>query len=172
MIGVKRHQVLLAPHDDHWENEYQSARDEFRAIMGDNIVEVHHVGSTAIKGIVAKPIMDIAVVIKSEDLLNIAGMEAAGYEYCGDAGVPGRYFFVRRVNGDISTHHIHCYLKDNDNYNSVILFCKFLNDNPGYAKQYNDLKLELARKYPDDRKAYGAAKTAFIEEIVTIARNE
>ena len=169
MIGVKRNKVILVPHDDNWGNEYRLAKAELINIFGDNIVEIHHVGSTAIKGIVAKPILDIAVVIKDEALLNMAGMESAGYEYRGDAGVPGRFYFVRRVNGDISTHHIHCYLKDNDDYNSLVLFANYLNNHPEYAKQYNDLKIKLAREYPDDRGAYGEGKTAFIERIVALA---
>jgi len=60
----------------------------------------------------------------------------------------------------------------NDNYNSVILFCKFLNENPDYAKQYNDLKIELSKKYSDDRMAYGGAKTEFIKKIVKLAESK
>ena len=168
MIGVMRNKVSLVPHDEKWEDEYKLAASELTAIIGENLMEIHHVGSTAIKGIAAKPILDIAIAVKDAALLNIAGMEAAGYEYRGDAGVPGRHFFVRRVGGEISTHHIHCYLKGNDNYNSVILFRDFLNENPDYARRYNALKIELASKYADDRAAYGEAKTAFIEHIIAL----
>ena len=172
MLGVARNKVALAPHDDAWASEYRLAADQLMGIIGDNIIEIHHVGSTAIKGIAAKPILDIAIVIKNVEILNVSGMEAAGYEYRGDAGVPGRHFFVRRVNGEISTHHVHCYLEGNDNYESLVLFAGFLNANPEYARQYNDLKLELARQFPDDRGAYGEAKTAFIEKVAVLARAE
>ena len=127
MKGVKRNAISLAPHDDAWASEYASARHELMAILGNNLLEIHQVGSTAIKGIVAKPILDIAIVIQSNHRLNIPGMEAAGYEYCGDAAVPGRHFFARRADGDLSTHHVHCYLPGNDNYQSLILFCQYLN---------------------------------------------
>jgi GrpB-like predicted nucleotidyltransferase (UPF0157 family) len=100
----------------------------------DNLLEICHVGSIAIKNIVAKPILDVAIVIKNLADLNIDGMMAVGYDYCSDRELAGRYLFVRRVNGDISTHNIHCYLPGNENYASVILFRNFLNANPKHAK--------------------------------------
>ena len=172
MLGVKRNHVALIPFNIEWDAQYLITRNELLQIIGDNIIEVHHVGSTAIKGIVAKPILDVAVVIKNVELLNIHGMELAGYEYCGERGVAGRHLFVRRINGDISTHHIHCYLENNENYNQVILFCKFINEHPKYAKQYNDLKLELADKYPDDRVAYTDGKEKFISWIIQKTEKE
>ena len=104
MLGVERYKVTLVPHNNNWENEYQFAKNELITIMGDNIVNISHVGSTAIKG--------------------------------------------------------------------LLLFCRYMNQYPEHAKQYNDWKLELALKYPDDRAAYGAAKTAFIEHIVVLAKND
>jgi len=172
MLGVKRNGVTLAPFCNKWDAQYQITFNELQKILGDNIIEMHHVGSTAIKGIVAKPILDIAVAIKDEEQINIIGMESAGYEYCGDRGVPGRHLFVRRINGDVSTHHIHCYLKNNKDYKQVILFCKFLNKHPDYAMQYNDLKIELANKFPDDRVAYTSGKEAFIKCIIEVAEKQ
>jgi uncharacterized protein with HEPN domain len=61
-------------------------------------------------------------------------------------------------------------LKDNDGYGSTVLFCRYLNENPEYAKQYNDLKIELALKYPDDRLAYTEAKDDFIRNIIALAK--
>ena len=65
MIGVERYKVVLAPHDENWADEYKTTQNEIKSILGDNIIEIHHVGSTAIKGISAKPILDVAVVIKA-----------------------------------------------------------------------------------------------------------
>lgn len=172
MLGVKRNHVTLIPYNDEWDTQYQITRNELQNIIGDNITEIHHVGSTAIKGIAAKPIIDVAVVIKNAELLNVNGMESVGYEYCGERGVAGRHLFVRRVNGDISTHHVHCYLENNENYNQVILFCKFLNEHSDYAKQYNDLKIELASKYSDNRIAYTEKKEAFIMQIIEKAKKK
>ena len=172
MLGVERYRVALVPHDDNWSNEYELARDEMMNILGDNIIEINHVGSTAIKGIVAKPILDVAVVVKNIEALNISGMEEAGYEYAGLRQDTGKHLFVRRTDGDISTHHIACYMQNNEDYNSTVLFCKYLNAHPEYAKQYNDLKIELASKYPDDRLAYTEAKADFIENMINLAKAE
>ncbi|MCL2518665.1 MAG: GrpB family protein, partial [Oscillospiraceae bacterium] len=141
MLGVERYKVALIPHDDNWAHEYEITKTELLEILGDNIIEIRHVGSTAIKGIVAKPILDIAVVVKSIEAINFAGMETAGYEYVGNRFDTGKYLFVRRTNDNLSTHHIGCYLEDNEDYNSTVVFCKYLNEHPEYAKQYNDLKL-------------------------------
>lgn len=172
MLGVKRNHVTLTSFNDEWSAQYQITKNELLNILSDNVIEIHHVGSTAIKGIVAKPILDVAVVIKNEKSLNFDGMESADYEYCGECGVIGRHLFVRRVNGDISTHHIHCYLENNENYNQVILFCKFLNEHTEYAKQYSEMKIKLASNHSDDRVAYTDGKENFIIQIIKKAKNE
>jgi len=166
---VERDKVSLAPHNNDWAKEFQRTKDELLAVLGDDLVEVRHVGSTAVKGIVAKPILDAAIVIKSMQSHHVAGMEAAGYEFCGEQE-PGRYLFVKRRNGSISTHHIHCYLENQENFKSTVSFCEFLNEHPAYAKQYNDLKVELALKYPDNKGAYADGKAAFIEMVIDLAK--
>ena len=172
MLGVERYKVLLSSHDEDWIKQFQITKHELIQILGNNIIAVHHVGSTAIKGIVAKPILDVAVVVKNFQSLNIVGMEAAGYDYSGEREVPGRHLFVKRRDGNISTHHIHCYLENNENLKSVLLFCRYLNEYPEYAKRYNDLKIELAAKYPDDRNVYSEGKAEFINKIVDLAENK
>ena len=170
MIGVEKYKVAVVPHDEKWADEYEAARDEVSAILGGNVVEINHVGSTAVKGIYAKPILDVAVVVKSIGALNFSGMEAAGYEYLGERHDTGKYLFVRRLNGLISTHHTACYLENNDDYNSTLLFCRYLNEHPEYAQRYSDLKIELAEKYPDDRLIYTEAKSGFIRNIIALAK--
>ena len=173
MQGLERDKVSLAPHDTNWENEFQTTKDELNKILGDKIIAIHHFGSTAIKYIAAKPILDVAAVVKDIPQV-IEKMESAGYEYRGEQGVPGRYLFVMRRNINnisISTHHIHCYLSYCENLTNALLFCRLMNENPEYAKQYNDLKIELAAKFPDDRAAYGDGKQSFIVQAINMARS-
>ena len=172
MLGVKRNKVLLSPYDEDWINQYQSTKEELELILGDSILNIYHVGSTAIKNIVAKPILDVSVEIRCIKTLNITGMEIVGYEWCGEHGGPGHYLFVKRLDDDISTHHIHCYLPNHENLWATVLFCEYLNSHPEQAKLYNDLKEELAKKYPDDRNAYTEGKTVFINRIVDFAKEE
>ena len=80
--------------------------------------------------------------------------------------------FVKRRDGDISTHHIHCYLPNNENLRTIVLFCEYLNRHPEQAKLYNTLKEELARKYPDDRNTYTGEKADFINRTIGLAKEE
>ena len=172
MQGVERYKVSLASHDTSWENEFQATKDELIKILADNVIGIHHFGSTAIKHIVAKPILDVAAVVKDIPSV-IEKMESAGYEYRGEQGIPGRHYFVMRRNLNnitVTTHHIHCYLSYCENLTNALLFCRFMNENPEYAKQYNDLKIELAAKFPDDRVAYSDGKQNFIVQAIDTAR--
>ena len=173
MQGVERYKVSLASHDISWENEFQATKDELIKILVDNIIGIHHFGSTAIKHIAAKPILDVAAVVKDLPPV-IEKMESAGYEYRGEQGVPGRHLFVMRSNINnicVTTHHIHCYLSYSENLTNALLFCRLMNENPEYAKQYNALKIELAAKFPDDRVAYSDGKQSFIIQAINTARS-
>ncbi|MCL2400002.1 MAG: GrpB family protein [Defluviitaleaceae bacterium] len=171
MKGLQKNEVSLVPFDENWGCEFASAKDELIDILGDNVLEICHVGSTAIKGIFAKPIIDIHVVVKENKMLNVEGMQSAGYIFDGECDLFG-HMFHRKTSDGFVTHHVKCYLKEHGNHNNVLLFCKYLNENPDYAKQYNDLKCELALKYPCSREEYTNAKADFIENILELARTK
>lgn len=177
MIGVENGKVILVTHDEDWATEYQNTKNEVEKILSDNILNIYHIGSTAIKGITAKPILDIAITIKSIENLNIAGMESASYIYYGQANkfTTEDYRFVkwRDEHRNAATHHIHCYLEDsNETLKVNVLFCEYLKTHPKTAKQYDDLKLKLASTYSDDRISYTTGKTDFVNQIVLLAKNE
>ena len=133
------------------------------------MIDIQHIGSTAIRGIVAKPILDVAVVVHDLNAINLDGMKRYGYIHRGEAGVPGRSYFVKYRDGDISTHHIHCYESDNQNLLDSIIFRDYLIAHPDYAMQYNALKLRLAEQYAADRGKYTNEKTDFIKMILHLA---
>ena len=168
MLGVERNTVRLEPYNEQWEELFQKTQLELLQSLGTDVIDVQHIGSTAIKGIVSKPILDIAVILNEPDAINFDKMAEQGYVYCGEAGVSGRYFFAKYRNGNLSTHHIHCYKPDNQNLWEVIAFRDYLTDHPDYATQYNDLKLHLAQTYPKDRVRYTNEKTAFIKMVVNL----
>ena len=171
MEGLQKNDVSLVPFDENWERKFALAKDELIDILGNNVLEVCHVGSTAIKGILAKPIIDIHVVVKENKILNIEGMQTAGYIYDGEYDLFG-HMFHRKASGGLVTHHVKCYPEGHTNHKNVVLFCKYLNENPGHAKQYSDLKSELAIKYPCSREEYTNAKTNFVEIILELARTK
>lgn len=163
--------VSFSPYNKDWVNQFQTTKESIAAILGDNIAGIYHVGSTSIKGIIAKPVIDVAVAVKDMQLLNVIGMEIGGYDYCGERE-SGRYLFVKRQNNNESnTHHIHCFLENNQKLKSMISFSRYLNEFPEYAKRYNDLKMELISKYSNDRFSYSAGKGKFIEMVIDLAAN-
>ena len=164
--------VSLLPHDDDWTKQYAIVKDELCKILGDNVAEIYHVGSTAIKDIVAKPILDVAVALKNIQSLNVVGMEIAGYYYAGERN-PGRYAFGKHQQfGSISLLHIHCYQADDENLMSQVLFCRYLNEHPEYAKEYNNIKLKLATEHSNDRWTYASGKSEFITNIIKLAKDK
>ncbi len=169
MEGVERHEVRLLPHNEDWIKEFQLLKPVLIKILGDNVLDIQHVGSTSIKDINAKPILDVAVKVFSFAKLNIEGMQQQGYDYCGESGVLGRALFILRRDGHISLQHVHCYEEGNTDFENQVCFRDYLNKNPNIAKQYDDLKRDLAMKYPKDRLKYTEGKEQFIQSILKLA---
>ena len=170
MIGVKKDEVKLVPHDPNWKEEYFNYRNELLNILGDNVIEICHIGSTAIIGIMAKPILDINVIVKCTNSINFNGMKEAGYNFHGEHEIFG-HLFDRKNNNDNVTHFIKCYPINNENHIRVVKFRDFMNNYPEYVKQYNELKIKLAKEYTNNRIAYQKGKTEFIEKINKIIKD-
>ena len=83
MQGVERYKVRLVPHDERWHDEFLTVRARIQALWNEAVVDIQHFGSTSIHGIWAKPILDIAVVVKSFDAMDAGAMKRAGYDDCG-----------------------------------------------------------------------------------------
>ena len=98
-------------------------------------------------------------------------LEEEGYEFRGNAGVPGRYFFAKG-DPDNRTHYLHVEPYKSPKWESHIYFRDYLLEHPDVVKAYEDLKVELAEKYPEDRKSYTAGKNAFITDVLEKAREE
>ncbi len=166
MQGVERYKVRLLPYSEEWGKEYLETKEEIKKIWEENILDIQHVGSTAINGICAKPILDIAVRVRSLNSMDIQLMKNLGYDFCGARNAENTYYlFVLRGENQISLKHIHCYGADEKEYFKLVGFRDFLNSNSDYAKQYADLKEELAKQYPDDRVSYTEGKEYFIKMI-------
>ena len=168
MLGLPKGTVKLEPHTKQWDQLFAEEEARLRKVVGDHVVAIEHIGSTAICGISAKPIIDIAVAVKNsaDGERCVKPLEGIGYEYRGEHGIAGRFYFVK---GEPRTHHLHMILEDSDFWRSHLLFRDYLRENPVAAKEYEDLKLELARDYVNDRDAYLQGKSDFIENILKVA---
>lgn len=166
MEGVKRYHVRLLPHNPDWSREFNTVKTMIQKQWGDNLLDIQHVGSTAIPGICAKPILDIAVRLRSISGMNPSLLEEKGYSYCGiQHGDPLYHLFVLRSPEGLSLHHIHCYDMSSPGFGELVGFRDYLNTHPETADAYAKLKYTFAEKYKTDRAAYTKCKQDFILSV-------
>jgi GrpB-like predicted nucleotidyltransferase (UPF0157 family) len=162
---VRRKVEVVGP-DAKWATAFEEAARELREVLGDEVVAVHHIGSTAIRGIPAKPIVDLLIEVWDVDALDAydAEMERRGYRPHGEHGIPGRRFYVKGSDA-ARTHHVHAFQRANPHVARHLAFRDYLNAHPREAQAYGALKRRLARAHPYDIEAYVAGKDAFIKEV-------
>lgn len=168
--------VEIVPYDPFWEEEFQALKTHLLKILKGPLLSIEHIGSTAVPGLVAKPILDIDIVMDSLHLLQevIEDLERYGYHYEGDKGVLDREAFKRR---DIYTpyggrreswmdHHLYVCPKKSRELRRHLLFRDYLREHPERAQEYGELKEDLAKQYRHHREKYTQGKSVFIEEIL------
>lgn len=164
-IGLRQGQVRLVQPSSDWARRYLREKRRLARYLPKRGVVIEHIGSTAIPGLAAKPIIDIAVKIPS--LKRIASMvtalERAGYTYKGEYGLPGRHFFAR---GTPVTQHLHVVQSGSEHWMRWIVFRDYLRDHPLETEAYNNLKRDLARRFAHNRDAYTKAKTPYIQGVL------
>lgn len=167
MLGLPRGFIKLEPHSEQWRQLFAEEAARIRAAIGEVAALIEHIGSTSISGIAAKPIIDIAVGIENsaDGERCVAPLENVGYKYRGEHGIAGRFYFVK---GEPRTHHLHMVLTNGDSWRSHLMFRDYLRAHPAIAKEYEDLKLALAREYVNDRDAYQQGKSDFIEKVLKL----
>lgn len=168
ILGLKRHTVWLAEHNENWASIFEKRKDELELVLGNLVVDIQHIGSTSIKGIPAKPILDIAIGIENQSVIKecIIKLQRNDYVYRGDSGKEGGHLFVKHSMPNVRTEHIH-FVEINDvQWDNYLKFRDYLNGHPNVAKEYGALKEKLAQKYPNDRRGYTAAKKDFIWKVL------
>lgn len=167
MLGLDRKSILLVPHRAEWKSLFVSEADLLREAVGDHLVAIEHIGSTAVSGLDAKPILDILAGVRTaEDAERcVVPLAQIGYEYRGEQGIAGRFYF-RKGTGEVSTHHLNIVEMTSDFWQSHILFRDYLRQHADAAQEYGKLKRELAVTHKGNRPAYTEAKAAFIESAL------
>jgi GrpB-like predicted nucleotidyltransferase (UPF0157 family) len=158
--------VIIHDYDPSWPQIFAALRLRIADVLHGLEAAIEHVGSTAVPGLAAKPIIDVDILLRSHtDLpLVIAKLTSLGYEHQGDLGIVGREAF-RTPPGDFP-HHLYVCLPDNDEYRRHLTFRNHLRSHATDASAYAKLKYELADKFMQDRNAYTEAKGAFVTEIL------
>jgi GrpB-like predicted nucleotidyltransferase (UPF0157 family) len=158
--------IIAVPNNPQWSSFFRQEAEKLASILGAEAVSIHHIGSTAIPDIHAKPIVDILIEvadIKKVDSFNRA-MIRQGYQPQGEFGIPGRRFFIK--GGDANrTCHIHIFEAKNPEICRHLRFRDYMIAHPKDAQAYSRLKQALAQQCPEDIKSYMAGKDAFIKEI-------
>lgn len=149
-----------------WEKMFQEEEKKIRKILGKNCIAVYHIGSTSVKGLPAKPIIDIMPVVKDISLVDAHDPEfqALGYDCRGEFGIPGRRFYAK--GGDKRTHHVHIFEKSSEaDIKRHLAVRDYLRSHPDTAREYAELKKNLAARYPHDNDGYCDGKDAYMKEL-------
>jgi GrpB-like predicted nucleotidyltransferase (UPF0157 family) len=159
--------VEVVPHDRHWQSLFKAESQQLAIAFEDNAIAIHHIGSTAIATIYAKPIIDILIEVKDLDRVDDLNhqLESLGYEVMGEFGIVGRRFFRKDDNAGIRTHHIHAFEVGSPQIARHLAFRDYLRSHPEAAQEYSKLKQQLAQQYPTDIEGYMDGKADFIAEI-------
>jgi GrpB-like predicted nucleotidyltransferase (UPF0157 family) len=172
--------IYLADYDPRWPQMFEDERARIVSAIGEWAADVQHVGSTSIPGIAAKPIIDIAVHLRSliDALYCITPLTELGYECLGEFGIPGRIYFRKLTasplpgqshDGVGRTHQIHMYETGHEQYEKQIVFRDYLRAHAAAAREYEALKRDLAVRHAGDIEAYANAKSDFVQSILRSA---
>jgi len=169
ILGLKRNTVQLLPYQSEWETLFLSTKMHLEKLIGQYVLDIQHVGSTSIKSIAAKPIIDIAVCISQKEIIKkiIPILESNGYKDRGDVRENGGYLIVKDTAPEVRTHHIHVVELHDKQWSNYLYFRDTLRKNPDLAQDYLKLKQQLADKYYNNRKLYTAGKNEFIRAVLS-----
>ncbi|OGY80497.1 MAG: hypothetical protein A2550_01360, partial [Candidatus Jacksonbacteria bacterium RIFOXYD2_FULL_43_21] len=170
-LGLQRGTVRLEPYNPEWKKLFESEKSALEEMLGDKFIAVEHVGSTAIPGIKAKPILDLMLAI--EDLENWEWVKEPltklGYEFRRDfRKEQGHILFVKGPEEN-RTHYLKITESDSDFWNEHILFRNYLVNNPQYREEYQNLKEKLFDEHAGNREPYTKGKEEFVRKILALA---
>ncbi|MBE6671259.1 MAG: GrpB family protein [Ruminococcaceae bacterium] len=164
---MKTAKVIVVPYDEAWRVAFEEIKKEILDAIGDLIVGIEHVGSTSVKGMYAKPCIDVDVIIKdySEFDAVVKRLEAIGYIHEGDLGIKDREAFDYSNKEHLQKHHLYVCPQQSEELHRHITFRDYLRSNPEAAEKYSLTKQTAAQLFPNDIDKYIEYKSPCIEEI-------
>lgn len=160
--------VALRPHDAAWADVFERERARLDALLPGTFVQIAHIGSTAVPGLVAKPVIDLLAGIRTLDGVDelVDRLCENGYTTSREfnATLADRRWLMRWKNGH-RTHHLHIVVHAGEPWLDRLAFRDTLRRDPELARRYAELKTALATRHRDDREAYTEAKAAFVGEV-------
>jgi GrpB-like predicted nucleotidyltransferase (UPF0157 family) len=165
-IGESAEPIIVVDYDPHWPATFEILRSNLAEALGSLAAAIEHIGSTAVPDLAAKPIIDIDVLLKSaSDLpLVIQRLASLGYAHRGDLGVAGREAFA--APSAAPSHHLYVCPPESQEYRRHLALRDYLRSHSAEAAAYGNLKRSLAFRFREDRSAYLAGKSEFIELLL------
>jgi GrpB-like predicted nucleotidyltransferase (UPF0157 family) len=161
------HPLIIEPHRECWKDDYEREAVQIREAFGPALLGVHHIGSTAIPGIPAKPVIDMLAEFESLEAADAHAeeMKRLGYEVMGEFGIAGRRYYRKNDSAGRRTHQVHGFVAGSPHITRHLAFRDYLRDHPGTALEYGVLKLRLWSIFQGDLEAYINGKEAFVQEV-------
>ena len=159
--------IEVVPPDPRWREAFEIEARHIARALGENVVAVHHIGSTAIPNIYAKPVIDLLVEVSDIARVNeqSLAMELLGYEVMGEFGITGRRYFRKDNQKGTRTHQIHAFEAGSAEARRHLAFRDYLIAHPEDAQNYSELKRKLAAAHPQNMDWYMDGKDVFIKEM-------
>jgi GrpB-like predicted nucleotidyltransferase (UPF0157 family) len=170
MKGIMR----VEPYNPEWKNEFQKIKEMITSCIGDLVICVEHIGSTAIEGLPSKPIIDIDVVMDSYEVFPSVKdrLSKIGFEHEGNLGVEGREAFRRTFIDDFMAYHMYVCPRNGKGHIEHMIFRDYLRNHKEEMQAYGQLKMKLAEQYRTDINSYANGKCDFVKNILQKANKE
>lgn len=173
-LGLLKSSVALAAHHTEWGEAFCNERRRLADIITSDEYLIEHVGSTSVKGLPAKPVLDIALLLKQPKLLSTVekALCSNGYIYRGNKAEEGGHLFVFETSRDVRTIHLHAIVEGDPQWNAYLSFRDIMRANAELRAEYGRLKARLATEHSNDRGSYTAAKAGFIQEVLSMQERD
>lgn len=167
IIGLNIKLVELRPYSELWKVVYEKERSRLFKELGDFAMDIQHIGSTAVPNLIAKPVIDIAIGVKSIRNFNECTklLEKSGYVYVERRSDKRMLLLFRKTTGQVGTHYVHVSKYQGKKWRQEIFFRDYLISHPREAKSYGLLKLRLAKEHASNREQYTLSKKTYIRSI-------
>ncbi|MBR5659132.1 MAG: GrpB family protein [Lachnospiraceae bacterium] len=164
---MAKKQVIVEKYDAAWAQDFRQIEQELKEVLGDLALRIEHVGSTSVKGLSAKPIIDIDIVIPDYSRFDavVAALGKIGYIHEGDLGIPGREAFKYSGKEHLRRHHLYVCTETSKELKRHLAFRDYLRSHPEAVREYIRVKEEGAALYPEDIDKYIEYKSPCIEKI-------
>ena len=158
--------VELIPFKESWAKKFSEESKRLKEIYDGELLNIHHIGSTSIPGMLAKPIIDILIEVQNIENIDLFNnnMKKLGYVPRGENGIVGRRYFIKE-NDNIRTHHVHIYQTGASEISKHLIFRDYLIENQHEAERYKEHKGNIYQTCSDNVKLYQEKKASLIFEL-------